>query len=456
MEESMNDWFPDLESSAEQGACTGEPTVDKIAAAITGRYYFAKDAGERLYVCLGGVYRPSGDSVIRKCVKELLVEWGLPAKWSTRKAAEAIEYIRVDAPELWDTPPADTINVLNGLLDVKTKTIRAHDPEFLSAVQLPVRFDPSAPCPAWDKFINEVFPEDSKAIAWEIPAWLMTSENSIQKAILLLGEGSNGKSVYLRALVTFLGGRSNTTSLSLHKLEQDKFAAARLLGKLANVCPDLPTSHLTGTSMFKALTGGDLLTAEYKFCDSFEFQPFCKLVFSANAAPHSDDATHGFFRRWQVIPFLRNFEEGAAGTMRREDLDARLADPDELSGVLNKALIALQQVRKGSFTQSESMREAMNDFKTATDPLSVWLDKNTVMLPTASVPKHDLMAAFNKHLVDSGKAPMTNMAFGLAVRRARPGLEDKQRIIRGRLQWAYLGIGLRTEDLRGENQEEAG
>jgi hypothetical protein len=45
-------------------------------------------------------------------------------------------------------------------------------------VQLPVKFDPSARCPAWDKFISEVFPGDSEAIAWEIPATPMPSPRS--------------------------------------------------------------------------------------------------------------------------------------------------------------------------------------------------------------------------------------------------------------------------------------
>src|SRR5439155_2633023 len=117
-------------------------------------------------------------------------------------------------------------------LNVNTRQLRAHDPKFLSPVQLPVLFDPCARCPFWETFISQVFPEDCEAIAWEILAWVMRPDTSIQKAVLLTGEGANGKSVYLRAVTAFVGKR-NTASISLHKLEQDKFAAARLVGKLA-------------------------------------------------------------------------------------------------------------------------------------------------------------------------------------------------------------------------------
>ena len=130
------------------------------------------------------------------------------------------------------------VNVLNGLLDVNTLVLSAHSPDYLSPVQLPVKFDT---VPGWDKFISEVFLGDTEAIAWEIPAWLMTPDASIQKAILLLGDGANGKSTYLRAVLAFIG-KGNSTAVSLHKLENDRFSAARLVGRLANICPDLPST----------------------------------------------------------------------------------------------------------------------------------------------------------------------------------------------------------------------
>jgi P4 family phage/plasmid primase-like protien len=437
---ASTDWVP-----SPPGPRATETSVDDLARAINDRHQFARDGGGRLYVFNKGVYRPSGELVVCQRVKGLLTEWGIPDKWASKKAFEVVEYIRVDASELWTTLPADTINVQNGLLAVTTQHLRRHDQAFLSPIQLPIVYDPGARCPAWDRFIGEVFPADSETIAWEIPAWLMMPDTSIQKAVLLLGEGSNGKSTYLRAVQAFIG-RHKTAALSLHKLEQDRFAVARLVGKLANICPDLPTAHLSSTSMFKALTGGDVLSAEYKFRDSFEFLPYCKLVFSANRPPQSDDATHGFFRRWQVVPFARCFEEGAKETIPREELDAILADPSELSGVLNKALLALVKIRRNGFTQSDSMRQAWDEFRTATDPLAVWLEQETIQLPTAMVAKSDLMIAFNKHLNDLGKPPMTKTAFGLAIKRARPEVTEAQRTWRGTPKtWVYTGIGFAAE-----------
>ena len=185
---------------------------------------------------------------------------------------------------------------------------------------------------------------DTQKLPFEIAAWLMLPDASIQKAVLLLGEGANGKSAWLNLLRTFLGSE-NVSSLSLHRIEADKFSAARLVGKLCNIGTDLPTAELAGTSLFKALTGGDAITAERKFEASFEFRPFVRLLFSANSAPRSDDATHGFFRRWLVIPFNRTFDASDPDTVPRAALDARLSEPAELSGMLNRALAELATIR---------------------------------------------------------------------------------------------------------------
>ena len=426
-------------------SCAAETNTAELANEITKVAHFARDPGGRLYVFKDGVYHPSGDLFVQQRVKGIMNRWNIAEKWTSRMAKEVAEYIRVDAPALLDRPPKDSVNLQNGVLDLCTRELRPHSHQFLSTVQLPITFDPAAKCPAWDRFIAEVFPADSKDVAWELPAWLMTPDTSIQKAVLLTGEGANGKSTYLRGLMAFIG-KHNATAVSLHRFEQDKFAVARLLGRLANICPDLPSAHLATTSVFKALTGGDVVHAEYKYLDSFEFIPFAKLVFSANQPPRSDDSTHGFFRRWLVIPFTRTFEEGATETICREELDARLSQPDELSGLLNKALDALRTIRKcGGFTESASMRRAWSDFRTMTDSFAVWLDESTEELPDALVTKSDLMAAYGRYCTDAHKPPMTRTAFGLALKRLRPAIKEAQRTLGGKVQWAYLGMRLRTE-----------
>jgi len=424
----------------------GPGIIKELADAITAKYHFAR-TGSVLFVFIDGVYAPKGEETVEACVKRILEQTGQTAEWSSHKANEVAEYIRVDAPELWNRPPDDVLNLNNGLLNVRTRKLDRHSPEFLSPVRIPVTFDQKADCPQWKKFIATTFPDDTQELAWELAAWLMTPNTSIQKAVLLLGEGSNGKSTWLTALTAFLG-KKNVTSKSLHKLEMDKFAKASLLGKLANICPDLPSGHLAETSTFKALTGTEAqLDAEIKYKDSFEFEPFARLIFAANQPPRSNDATHAFFRRWLVVPFDRTFEEGTDSVpIPRDVLDALLAEPKELSGVLNMALAVYPRVREKGITETPSMKAAWNEFRQTTDPLSVWLDQNTIAQPEAIVIKHDLLKAYNDYLIRVGSPPVAESAFGRAFSRARPNIADCQRTIDGNRVRCWQGIGMKSEE----------
>ena len=421
------------------------PGVTKLLAdAILEDDHFAQDAGGKLFRYAGGTYKQHAERYIRRRVKEILEEQGASDKWSSHRANETVEYIRADAPELWEKPPTDRVNVANGILHLKRRKLQPHTPDHLSPVQLPVQYDPAAECPEWEKFVADTFPADAQELAWEIAADLMTPERSIQKSLLFLGEGSNGKSTALRAYCAFVGS-TNVAGLSLQKMEGDRFAVARLVGKLANVCPDLPSTHLTETSVFKALTGGDYVTTEYKYRESFEFPPFARLIFSANHPPRTSDASHAFFRRWLVVPFEATFEESEQ--IPREQLDAYLSEAKELSGVLNKALEALPKLRREGFTESKSMRAAWEEFRQMTDPLAVWLENFTVEHPAVFVAKHDLQAQYNQHCEKSGRAGMTNQAFGRAFRRLKPHIEAGQREVNGEPKtWVWLGLGLRRTE----------
>jgi putative DNA primase/helicase len=429
----------------------GRRAPDIAEAILDSGQRFAQDAGRRLYWFDGSVYRPYGDEYVRKAVRDITES----DEWTRRLAEEAVEYIRVDAPHLWERPPLGEINVRNGILSVSTRQLRPHDPDFLCSVQLPVTFDAAATCLAWERQVVETFPEDAaqSGVAWEIVAWLMMPDTRIQKALLLLGEGGTGKSTFLKALTAFLG-EMNISNLPLHKLETERFSAARLVGKLANICADLPSTHLETSSMFKAITGGDRIAGEYKYGTGFDFTPFARLVFSANQPPRSGDASNAFYQRWTVLPFDRVFR-GTRKELDASKLDALLAATHELSGVLNHALQVLPRIRESGLTEKDSMREAAASFRAVTDPVAIWLDRNTVDEPNAVTPKLELMLAFNRDAERRGRPVMTEKAFGSALRQQRPNLVERQRTIDGQRKWCWLGIRLRAVEVREAAAEQA-
>ncbi len=413
--------------------------------------HLARDAGGKLYIFEGGVYCPKGMQRIRALVKQFFLTVGKAEKWNSHKAQEVIQFILADAPELWEVPPFDRINVLNGILDLnrylatgdpKHIILLPHAPEHLSPIQLPVAYDPCARCLAWERQVEATFPDDAWDLAWEILGWLMAPLTSIQRAILCLGEGGTGKSTFLAAVKSFLG-RRNVSAKTLHRLESNRFSVAGLFGKLANICADLPSQDLSGTAMFKSLTGGDEITGEHKFLSEFSFTPFARLIFSANRPPKSNDPSEAFFERWVVVPFDKKYR-GEKGEISRQKLDALLAQPEELSGVLNKALAALPKVLEQGFTVSPSMKEAHRIFREGTDPVLVWIQTNVVDSPLAVIGKQDVLAAYNRTAISKGRPVETDKAFTQALKRWNHLLAEGQRTWKDKPKTpCWLGIGLR-------------
>ncbi len=140
-------------------AATDEGLTPELAKAIKADAFFARDAGGMLYVFEDGVYDAGGRRYVEKRVKQLVEALAKTKAWNPELSARVEAWLLVDAPELWERPSLDTLNVKNGFfLDVNSRTLRAHSREYLSPVQIPVTFDPDATCPAIERFVSETFP----------------------------------------------------------------------------------------------------------------------------------------------------------------------------------------------------------------------------------------------------------------------------------------------------------
>lgn len=387
-------------------------------------YIYDKDSGR---------YVPADDRL------NLLLITHLGDDWRPGRADAVTRYLFDVAPSLWEKPPIDRINCRNGILNVEAQTLERHSADYLSPIQIPVTWDAQAECPAIAKFISEVFPEDSNRLAYEIFGVATVPDSRFQMAMLLIGAGGNGKSVFLQLLRRFIG-RTNISSVTLQDFADDKFAVAELYSKLMNICADLPNKVLSDSSTFKMLTDGDLGTfsAQRKYGHRFEFEPFARLIFSANEIPASLDASYGFLRRWMVIPFERTFSEGSKE--RDPNLIGKLTTSSELSGLFKHAINAyLKLVERGQFSQGSSIERAKAQFEQAVDPTRVFIEERTVNdLSTASVDKTVLYRAYREWCEDTGHRPLSARKFNERVRQQTPGIAEIT--LNGRPYWKGLDI----------------
>ena len=58
------------------------------------------------------------------------------------------------------------------------------------------------------------------------------------------------------------------------------------------------------------------------------------------------------------------------------------------------------------------------------------------------VAKSELLERYNRTARKENRPPSTKTAFGLAVKRAMPGIKEAQREINGMRSWVWLGLKL--------------
>jgi len=434
---AQDETTPDIAAFAERAGWT-----KALADEITTDYHFAREPhGGSLWYYDGTKYVRTGERVVDRNVKRVMEAQQATKSWSAYRVREVCKYILADAPDIWAIPPIETIAVANGLLNWRTGELSPHTHEHLSPVYLPVTYDPEAVCPNWHEFIDAVFPEDSKHLAFDLAGWLMIPYTGLQKAVMLIGEGGTGKSTFLTALTAFLG-TENVSGVTLQSLENDQYASSRLVGKLANIFADLPSTHLAGTSIFKALTGGDRVPAERKYETSFEFDNYARLLFSANKPPASNDTSSAFFDRWLVVPFDNKFRDTEGEVRNYAD---RLTTETELSGLLNYALVSLHKVLADGIEETPTMKKAWLSLKEITSPIEVWLNANLYDDAKVHVTRKALLRAYNRHAEKTGKGAETPECFTKAVKEWRPELRETRPTVNGKRERAWKGVGLVSE-----------
>lgn len=363
-----------------------------------GRVQLGHDG--RLYLYVDGVYCPDAASWAAGQVRELLGE-----RYRRRHLDEVMSWLKATQPTI---PLEQSIQILNldsGLLDWNSGQERPHDPAVLSTIRIPHRWNPGAKSPTIDAFLIEVLPGDAIDFVLEVIGHCLIPDNRLQRSVMLVGPGGNGKGTLLN-LIRALLGPANVSARSLHSLAENKFAAADLVGKLANVCGDLDARAIERSDVFKMVTAGDVMSGEHKFGRAFTFVPFCRLLFSANEVPPSADQTMAYFDRWLPVPMTCRFR----GTKDEDpDLLRKLTTCDELEGLLVQAVGALRRLmERGRFDIPASVKDELTRFRSHVDTVMAFITDSCELDLSAWTPRRELYPAYTKWCAANGRRPLAS------------------------------------------------
>jgi len=380
------------------------PNLGELIYHECDRYFMTTYDNQEIYIYNSGYYKPKGEPIIKEHVEQFL---GDETKEYYKN--EVVGYIRdknYQERAIFDMNPY-LVNLRNGIYDIKKNQFIEHNPDYFFLSQLPIEYKKNVKIKKIKEFFKQVLQPDEIKRLQEIFGYCLLRNYHIQKAFMFLGEGANGKSTVLNLLKTMIGDE-NVSSVSLQELCEDRFAAANLYEKMANIYPDLPDKTLTKTGMFKILTGGDTISAQKKFKDHFNFVNHAKLIFSANKLPESRDDTNAYFRRWEFINFPYTFYGKKCDTKILSKLTTQI----ELTGLLNWSLAGLRRLLKnGCFSNSIAVDEMREKYQRLSSPIAAFVMDFLEISPQKYVFKDDLYAVFVQYCVKNGLPIVAKQTF---------------------------------------------
>jgi len=348
--------------------------------------------------------------------------------------------------------PRGRLSLRNGVLDIETLEITPSTPEDYFTYQLPVTYDPGADCPRFRQFLREVLDsEEKRDLIQEIMGYCLMYGNPYEKAFMFYGRGGNGKTTLLETFRSLLG-RENTSSIHLQSLNEDRFVAADLEGKLANICSENPSRALRDSEMLKRLVSGEGITVQRKFQQPFTMTFGGKLIFATNTLPRTADDTPAFWRRWILIEFTRSF-------IGREDRQLREKLSLELSGILNFAIEGLRRLRdRGDFAVSGTLADAAEKWRRQSDSLYWFVSERIRERVGAVITKADLYGEYARFCEENGVQAVTKNEVGHRLPQLLPAVRTKRVRIEGQIQACWLNVEVihpdeTVQEASGDHQE---
>jgi len=232
-------------------------------------------------------------------------------------SATSAEWLAVTG-EVWDRDPW-LLGCANGVVDLRTGTLRPGEPgDYIQAV-IPTNFDPDARAPRWVQFLEEIFDGDEELARYVKRLFgmaLIGDAEFKQYLVLLVGAGRNGKDTFLKVLNRVLGEdvcRKITSSVLIDSGFTRSAGAPSpevmdLRGKRLVYAAETGEGHAFDVSRVKDLTGGGDLKGRAPYGrHEVQFKASHMIVLETNTPPVADAADKAFWYRVRLIRFPLSF-----------------------------------------------------------------------------------------------------------------------------------------------------
>ncbi len=401
------------------------------------------------------VEQADGDEAKIKAIKERkkdirsqadnLIKWAV--KSQARSKIDAIIALAQSEPGIataandFDADPW-LLNCQNGTYDLRTQMLLPHDPNRLITKISGVDHDPSATCPTWLTFLNQIFEGDQKLIEFirRAVGYSLTGDTSEQVLFFLYGTGRNGKSTFtgiLQELLKEYATKTPADTLLSRYDGQIRNDLARLKGARMVIAQELPEGRRLDENTVKDLTGQDIITARFLHREYFEFLPQFKLWIYGNHKPVIRGTDEGIWRRILLIPF--------AVTIEKDKIDRKLPEKlkKELPGVLNWALSGCFEWKLTGLRPCKRVQIATKEYRNEEDILSIFLNEYCTLREDMKIRAQDLFDEYLHFCEKNNEQKPSRRRFSQEMKRRGFSADEREG---GTGKYVYKGIGLRAHD----------
>ena len=386
---------------------------DKFAEYMKNTAHVVKINGQ-LHIYKDGVYSNGYKEIESNMIQHI-------PNLKKMQRREVLDYMELIVDEK-ESADANLIAFNNGVYDLVSGELKPFSPDIVITNKIPWNYVPETYNELADHTLDKLACSDPaiRSLLEECIGYCFYRRNELGKAFILTGDKSNGKSTFLDIIKAILGDR-NISALDLKELG-DRFSTSMMFGKLANIGDDIGDDFLQGNQVatFKKVVTGNRIKAERKGQDPFEFNPFIKLLFSANDIPRMKDKTGAVLRRLVIIPFNATFSKDAP------DYDPfikyKLIQQDSIEYMIRIGLEGLKRVvTNNGFSKSDKVQSQLDEYEEENNPIIAFI-RDTGVDMIENQPTNEVYKRYQVFCADNSMQPMSNIVFSKQINK-RLGFE---------------------------------
>jgi putative DNA primase/helicase len=375
---------------------------------------------DQIYIYNGAFWEPVGEKTIKKTLFGVAMLQGVPIYKAKHHSFSQQLYKQVLITIItfdFNKVEPNRINLQNCTIEFSgtTASVVEFDQKHFLRYQLSFCFDPQAKAPMFQSYLDKVLPDNTvqKVLAEFIGSVFIKKDSGIklEKALVLFGGGSNGKSVFFEIIQALLGS-NNISNFSLGSLtDKTGYSRAQIEDKLLNFASEIDKTM--NAALFKQLASNEPVEARHIYGRPHQIKNYAKLAFNTNVLPVVNDNTKAFFRRFIIVPFNVKISE--------EDQDKELHSKiieNELAGVFNWVIEGLKRVveNKG-FTQSDIIDKQVRIYQTESDTVRLFiLDKKHTKSIKFMFKLKILFEEYKYFCIENGYKSLNNLDFSKALK----------------------------------------